>query len=231
MATSQQVNLYTEQFRPRVVVLPLKQILMLCVFLVAILSVLGIWLSSEAQEQELQALAQIAKAEELQSKIEALAYKVGLLKQDESLLRHNRKLSAQIKAREQMLSSLGSVAVRDSIGFSPYLIGLARQKLDQLWLRRIHIADAGNSLWLEGSTRKASLVPSYLQALNAEDIFAGHAFSVFELLVQEEGVATIDFILKSKNEAGSYLVADLNRASGLQSMRPENNKGAGNGSP
>lgn len=231
MQSAQQVNLYTEEFRPRHTVLPLAHILGLGLVLSLLLSAATYWLSDSAQNKELEALTRLAKAEALQADVEALAAKVGLLKQDDSLVRNNQKLRDQIRAREQMVVGLGTVAMRDSNGFSPYLIGLARQKVEKLWLQRIQLTDAGNSLLLEGSARKAEQVPAYLQKLNAEEVFSGYTFSVFDLELKEKHGSDIGFVLKSKNEASAFLVAD-NTSNQRQSLPGSNNTAGGfDGSP
>lgn len=208
----QQVNLYTEAFRPQKIVLPLSQIVLIAALLIAVLVGLSFWLSARADYLAMQADEKVAKAEALSATVQDLAAKVALLKQDESLVRHNEQLKAQIEAREQMLLTLGTVALRDSGGFSPYLIGLARQKHENLWLSRIHISSSGNSLHLEGEASRADAIPAYLQKLNAEDVFEGHAFSVFELNADEEQSRILHFTLQSSNAPESYLLAEATDA-------------------
>ena len=130
----QQVNLYTEEFRPRVVVLPVVQMALFYGLLVGLLIVLSIWLTAEQSDLD----ARVDQTQQnLNSQRDAksvLEGKVAMLRLDDALLRNNKRLKQQIAAREALLETLDSVAVRDTQGFSSYMIGLARQNNQQLWL-------------------------------------------------------------------------------------------------
>lgn len=64
-------------------------------------------------------------------------------------------------------------------GFSRHLAGLARQRVDGLWLTRVLVRDDG--IELAGHTEAGELLPRYLTRLGRESAFAGTEFASFEL--------------------------------------------------
>ncbi len=204
----QQINLYTEEFRPQRVILSLAHVMYAALGFIVMLAILSYFLAhwSGALQQELD--ESDAEREALTEQVDVMSAKAALVKQDESLVRGNRRLREKINAREEMLGTLGTVAVRESTGFSPYLVGLARYSLKPLWLTRISVSDAGSSMTLEGTTREAKLVPEYLGLLNTESVFAGRSFEMFDLSADETRAGSLHFRLKSKApEALSVLVS------------------------
>jgi len=69
----------------------------------------------------------------------------------------------------------------EAVAFSAVLEGLGRQRLEPLWLTRIHVAEAGGALGLSGRTLDAEAVPSYLERLSTEAALAGREFNHFRI--------------------------------------------------
>jgi MSHA biogenesis protein MshI len=79
--------------------------------------------------------------------------------------------------RDRKAQALAALALREAdstSGFSPHFIGLARQRLNGLWLTRIELS--GGQLALQGVVLSEELIPRYLRRLGAEGVFAGTAF-------------------------------------------------------
>ncbi|WP_156498341.1 hypothetical protein, partial [Oleiphilus sp. HI0079] len=122
----QQVNLYTEEFRPRIVILPLMQMAVLYGVLLSILILISVWLSFEQADLDAQ-LENTRQSLSIQRDAKtSLEAKVAMLRLDDALLRQNKRLKQQIQARKALLETLDSVSVRDTQGFSSYMVGLAR---------------------------------------------------------------------------------------------------------
>jgi MSHA biogenesis protein MshI len=64
-------------------------------------------------------------------------------------------------------------------GFSQHLAGLARQRVDGLWLTRVLVRD--NGIELAGHAEAGELLPRYLARLGREQAFTGTEFASFEL--------------------------------------------------
>lgn len=83
-------------------------------------------------------------------------------------------LTAERDRKARALSALASREVATTSGFSPQFIGLARQRLNGLWLT--HIELSGAQVSLQGIALSEELIPRYLRRLGSEDVFAGTAF-------------------------------------------------------
>lgn len=177
----QQVNLFTDAFKPPKVKLPLEQIIVFPMLTVVLLVALSLILNSyvDSKRQELSELTDknLAMAERLKE----LNQKADKHRQDESLVAANARLKETLDAREAMLSTLDRVFLGESVGFSETLIALARQHQSGLWLTAIRLGGQTQEMLLQGVTTKAELVPAYLQNLRQESTFVGRHFSLFEL--------------------------------------------------
>jgi hypothetical protein len=194
----QQVNLYTEAFRPKKVVLPLEHIILLPVLAIILVVAASFGLSYflGIESQEVTALQ--SKNETMAVRLESLEARANKQRKDESLVFANQRLNAKLLARQQMIDMLDTVVVKDDEGFSNILVSLARQKLSKLWLSSIYIGSSGKEMHIEGQTLNADLVPEYLQSLRKESSFLGRAFTLFELEKHSSRKHWINFSLRSE---------------------------------
>ncbi len=213
----QQVNLYTDDFRPKKVLLPLEHILGLMLLAVVLLIPVSalLFMSLDSSQEELSSNQK--KADDMRARVALLEKRASLLVRDESLAQANQRLAQQIEARERMISMLDQVVVRDDEGFSHLLEALARQNMNELWLTRIVVGVGGKQMMLEGQTSSAEAVPKYLQRLRGEDAFIGRTFTLFDLKTDEDKSRHLNFRLRSQQEASTQLlltaesVSDQNR--------------------
>ncbi len=196
----QQVNLYTEEFQPRKVKLPLEQILLITFATIALVALLSVALSYSLESLKAERSEQRAKAETMRERIAAMEAKAATLVRDESLVLANGRLAQQLNARRQMIDVLDTVVVKDDAGFSGTLIALARQRVDSLWLTRISLGSAGSNMVLEGATNRADAVPEYLQNLRQESSFVGRTFGLFSLEENEDNPSQLRFRLRALDD-------------------------------
>ena len=98
------------------------------------------------------------------------------------------EVEALTTERDRKSQALAALALREAdstVGFSPQFIGLARQRLNGLWLTKIEVS--GSQLALQGVALSEELVPRYLRRLGAEGVFAGTAFQEARLQRAGEG--------------------------------------------
>ncbi len=89
------------------------------------------------------------------------------------------ELLAQQNQQAQLMALLRQ---QKSMSFSPYLAGLAKARVDNLWLSEIYISHgATRMINLKGSTLDASLVPVMLRNLAEQEQFRGQRFDQFEI--------------------------------------------------
>lgn len=104
------------------------------------------------------------------------------------------------EAKHRLLELLESQSLGNADGLSPFVEGLARQRIDGLWLRRIRVASGGGDVAIEGSSLSPELVPQLVQLLSGEDAFVGKDFRSLRMERSEEEPARIDFVLTTQLE-------------------------------
>lgn len=199
----QQVNLYTEAFRPKKVVLPLSHIIVLPILIAAVLVGVSFWLESSLADFKKEVAKLERSNESLQEKVGVLEKRVSKLRKDDSLVAANERLSQKLQARKNMVEMLDTVVVKDDEGFSGILVSLARQNLEPLWIEHILIGGSGRQLRLEGMTSDSEAVPNYLQKLRQEQSFIGRTFMGFELMRHESDDGLMKFALYTSEASNS----------------------------
>ncbi|MGE4544377.1 MAG: hypothetical protein AB7D06_09750 [Pedobacter sp.] len=119
---------------------------------------------------------------------------------DPVLARKVEKMMGDRQARLALLQLLTGGQPGNSVGFSRYLEGLAREDLSTVWLRRIRLSAGGHNLLLEGSATRAADVPLYLQGLNRQQDYAGREFDHLQLTQSEDNRQIVDFLLQTNQE-------------------------------
>jgi hypothetical protein len=194
----QQINLYTDDFRPKKVVLSLEQILLIAVSCIVLVIITTLFLNASLAGSEKRIQNEQVRVDKLSEQLAILEEKAKLLRQDDSLMAANQRLSAKLIARRQMIKVLDSVVVKDDEGFSNILVSLARQKTEGLWLTSVEVGASGKSMTIEGSTLNANAVPGYLQNLRKENGFIGRTFTLFNLDADPDNSKLLGFSLRSQ---------------------------------
>jgi len=217
----QQVNLYTDAFKPPKVKLPLEQLILFPCLLLVLLILSSFAFNAYLQKQQ-------GKLAELQVKNSAMTERLSVLnakaekqRQDDSLIASNQRLQQTLEAREGMLATLDQVVLKESEGFSAILIALARQRESGLWLTGIHLGGEQHQMVLEGVTTQAELVPGYLQKLRQEASLLGRKFSIFELNAHETQSKWLNFSLKAEQDDKSNLLVQPVAAANNQNPSAE----------
>jgi Tfp pilus assembly protein PilN len=169
---------------------------MVCTIVLVVITTL--FLNASLTKSDARVHQEQARIDKLASQLSILEEKARLLRQDDSLMAANQRLSAKLKARRQMIDVLDSVVVKDDEGFSNILLSLARHKTEGLWLTGIQVGASGKSMTIEGKTLNANAVPAYLQNLRKEDGFLGRTFTLFNLDADPDNKNRLDFSLRSQ---------------------------------
>jgi hypothetical protein len=98
-------------------------------------------------------------------------------------------LTEEVGRASKLADALGAGAFGNATGMSGYLVGLARQRIEGLWLTRIDIREGGNAINLSGRGASAEQVPQYLQRLSGEPAFKGRIFGGLALRKEEVGIS------------------------------------------
>ena len=96
------------------------------------------------------------------------------------------RTESQAKSRRDLLASLKTGTLGNVDGFSRYLAAFARQRLDGVWLTAIAVGGDENDLVVRGRVLRAELVPTYLRALNGEEVMRGRRVTELSLNAVQE---------------------------------------------
>lgn len=177
----QQVNLYPASAREVIPLLPARTLisggLALCAAL-GLLYAVALYRMAAAR-LELRALE--SEQEVLKAKHEELEQLAARLREDPSLDKKIAGLRQDLDDKARMLNALLIEAGSNTVGFSPLLVALARQRVDGVWFQEVRVERGGKELTLSGRTLSASLLPRVIEQLGREPAFAGREFRGMKL--------------------------------------------------
>jgi hypothetical protein len=130
---------------------------------------------------------------ETDSKITALTVDLEKAKQsakkrepDKRLVEEVARHELRLQAQREILTALETGGLGSSEGFSKYFAALARQRVEGLWLTKIGVNAADNNLVIGGRMLTADLLPTYIKALNKDDVLRGRRFGDLKLVSQKQ---------------------------------------------
>lgn len=177
----QQVNLYSEELRPRRHLFTFTPCVTVIGGITLFLLIVAAFLQARAVAVE-QALKDASLREErIQSQIEDLQSRIELLVQDPEKVARNRRMEVTLRSRQELLRLIDTLLVAERPPFSEVLKGLARRSERDLWLTNIHIDAGGRHVRLAGEAASGQAVPDYLARLREEPSFAGRTFNLLAL--------------------------------------------------
>jgi hypothetical protein len=99
----------------------------------------------------------------------------------------------------ESLSALSRQQSTESVVFSSFFAGLARNPVEGLWFQSVSLSAGGEQVVLRGKTVDPALVPRLLQQLAAEQAFSGRTFRRANLQRSSEEAETrfLDFELRT----------------------------------
>ncbi|MDC9725155.1 MAG: PilN domain-containing protein [Gammaproteobacteria bacterium] len=189
----QQINLYQAQFQPTEVILPPRQVFLIVILFITVLSVISLYsqqknsiLEKSIHQQQQHTLSNIGT-----STVSPLL--------DSEL--HN--LERQQQKKKMLLDYLTQQSFGNSQGFSKTLRTLSQQKINNVWLTSFSLLDGGQTITLHGEALQSSQIPLYIDSLGKSPHFHGKQFSVFQLQQPEDNATRYTFKLHSEQKTGS----------------------------
>ena len=141
-----------------------------------------------------------AEQKQKMAQLENLQQQIQARKKDETLQMQVDALMLDISNRQKVMKVLGQQRFGNIDGFSEHISGLARQRIDGLWLTQIRISHGGETLGMKGGMLKAELLPRYLQRLSSEHIFTGKVFETLSMSRDEKRAGRMVFELQGVGE-------------------------------
>ncbi|MFP5345057.1 MAG: PilN domain-containing protein [Gammaproteobacteria bacterium] len=136
-------------------------------------------------------------------RLEELGQQAQANQKDAALEQEVARLDAERGAKQQALANITGGGLGNTRGFSAQIEGLARQRVEGVWLTNIVISQGGADFALNGGALAPELVPVLLQALGKEPVFKGMEFKTLLLERSEQQPAWINFTLRTGNTASA----------------------------
>jgi len=197
---NQNINLYQPIFRRQQKVFSAETMLIMMAILIvglALITAWGQWRQASLGEQVERLEAEEAQALE---RLSSLQDTLPAREPSAALRRAVESSEAEREVKRRALSVLENGALGQREGFSEYLLGLGRQRIEPVWLTRIRLDEGGGQIALRGRTQRASQVPVYLQRLSDEPRFAGTDFRTMRIDRAEldDGSSILEFRLSTR---------------------------------
>lgn len=175
----QQINLFHAQFKPKIVILPARQLFILVLLTIIILAVISLYSYQQniVLEQAIASQKQYRAQQKLNEDLDRPLLIAELV-----------KIKQQQREKENLLAYLTDQNFGNQHGFSGTLMTLSEQVINKVWLTEFSLLNGGQAVTLHGHTTKISQVPVYIDSLAKSKRFQGKQFSALELeQPKEEG--------------------------------------------
>lgn len=187
----QQVNLLTEEVKPRIQPMTFPQLMGAWAAMVGLLLLvsggdgLSLW---ELASQHEDTTAQWRTLRDANSLLKARVSEHA----DPALRMEVENMRERRAEQRRLMDLLFGYESTQSDGFSRYLSDLAEFRVKGMWLRQITLNQGGARIHLSGSTTNPEVIPLFLKQLSRGASFRGHRFQNFELRENDEGVLEFD---------------------------------------
>ena len=92
-----------------------------------------------------------------------------------------QRLAKQTAEQKEIIETLKSGAVGNTIGYSEYMRAFSRQVVQGLWLTGFKVTGDAAQISLSGGVLNPELLPAYIQRLGKERIMQGKTFSTLKM--------------------------------------------------
>ena len=194
----QQVNLYQDELKIQKLKYSASMLLQVSIVLVVMLSAVTGFSYFQLQQHQ----SSLAEAQQKQkvamADLQTIQSELALRKKDAALARRIAQKTKELSNKQKVLNILSRDEFGNTKGFIGHVSGLARQRVEGLWLTKIRIASGGTDISLKGTTSKSSLLPKYLQRLSSEKAFSGTEFQSLLMARQEKKKKLLNFSLQNQ---------------------------------
>ena len=111
------------------------------------------------------------------------------------------RLTRAIGEREELVKVLSDRLDISQNGLARFLEGLARQRVDGLWLTGVSVADGGRDIVIKGQALQPQLIPVLVQRLADEASFEGVKFRELRMHRPDGNAGRIEFELRTLGKA------------------------------
>lgn len=193
----QQVNLYQDELRVQKLNYSAVMLAQLSIILLVVCSAIAGFRYFQVIQHQSSLVENQQKQKVAMADLEKLQAELSKIKKDATLVKRISEKTKELANKQKVLGILSQDQFGNTEGFIKHISGLARQRIDGLWLTQIRIAGGGRDVVLQGTTSKSSLLPKYLQRLSAETAFSGTEFESLLMARHEKKKQWLNFSLKN----------------------------------
>ena len=196
----QQVNLYQDELKTLKLKFSAATLVQLSAMLLVICSIIAGIRYVQLQQQQ-SALVEVQQNKNIaMAELQKIQAELSTRKKDEDLAKKIIDRTKELANKQNVYNILSQDEFGNTDGFIEYVSGLARQRVDGLWLTKIRISSGGSDIALHGTTSKPALLPKYLQRLSDEKAFSGTEFQNLLMARKEKKSQWLDFSLQNKKD-------------------------------
>lgn len=194
----QQVNLYQDELKTQKINYSATVLVQVCLFLIVAFSAGAGFRYFQLQQHQASLVEEQQKQKLAMAELQKVQAELSLRKKDVALTKEINDKTKELSNKQKVLGILSRDEFGNTDGFIEHISGLARQRIDGLWLTQIRIAEGGTNVSLQGLTSRSSLLPKYLQRLSAEKAFSGTQFKSLVMARQEKKKQWLGFSLQNR---------------------------------
>jgi len=198
----QQVNLYQDELRTQKLNYSALMLTQLSVILLVIFSATTGFIYFQLQQHQNSLVEIQQKKKIVMADLQKIQTELSLRQKDAILAKRIIAKTKELANKQKVFGILSRDEFGNTKGFVEQVSGLARQRIDGLWLTKIRIAGGGTDITLHGTTSKSALLPKYLQRLSAEKAFTGTEFKSLYMARQEKKKQWLNFSLQNEKTDG-----------------------------
>ena len=195
--STQQINLYQAEFRKEKKPLSAENLLQLVVVVAVLLTAVYAFSYWQLMLSNNELLALQQEKKRVEQRIVELQKTHKPLAKNPRLTQDIQRHQKWVIVRQQAINVLSEKRFGNTEGFADYFTGLAKQRMEGVWLTELTFNNGGSKLGMQGSALKPELVPQFLQRLSNEEIFTGTRFRSLVMNREKESERQINFSLQS----------------------------------
>jgi Tfp pilus assembly protein PilN len=197
----QRINFYDKLDRPGKDWLNLTFIALICALVLFVMGAISVTMMSMQRSSYKQLSDLHSDIDQIRKNVNELMVVQQRSADNTIFLRKIELLEAERLIKSRVSSALQLHPFEGGVGFTGYMSALASHSERGLWFTRIVLQDAGKNIELGGMVKDPESVPRYLQALQSQDIFAGHQFSMMRIApsAQEKWLYEFELLTKPGN--------------------------------
>ena len=140
------------------------------------------------------------RLEEEKARLAKVTTELGPREKNQDLEAQVKNLEKQLKSREDILGVQSGMAAGKGRGFSDYLLALARQSVNGVWLTGISVGgEGGSKMVIDGRALRPALLPDYIKRLSKESAMRGQNFSTLNMRLSR-----VEKSVKNKGPEGYF---------------------------